>query len=74
MFDFVATGYNINYSSFDLAPDSMYETMIAAHIAVYWLIDSLLVLHASAAIKHHLIDKDDVLVRMLPFTRARDDG
>ena len=70
--DFIATAYNINYSSFNLAPDSMYDTLISAHITVYWIIVTLLVLHIGAAIKHHIVDKDDVLTRMLPFTRARD--
>lgn len=32
----------------------------------------LLVLHAGAAIKHHIVDKDDVLARMIPFLRRKD--
>ncbi len=31
----------------------------------------LLVLHVAAALKHHLIDRDDVLARMAPWIRAR---
>jgi cytochrome b561 len=31
----------------------------------------LLVLHIVAALKHHFIDKDDVLARMLPLVRQR---
>jgi cytochrome b561 len=27
----------------------------------------LVLAHAGAALKHHLIDRDDVLTRMLPF-------
>jgi len=34
-----------------------------------WAILILLGLHAGAALKHHIIDKDDVLSRMLPFLR-----
>ncbi len=30
---------------------------------------ALLVLHVGAALKHHLVDRDDVLSRMLPFLR-----
>jgi cytochrome b561 len=29
----------------------------------------LVIAHAGAAIKHHLIDRDDVLTRMLPFLK-----
>jgi cytochrome b561 len=29
----------------------------------------LLTLHVAAALKHHLIDRDDVLARMLPMVR-----
>ena len=31
-----------------------------------WLIVGLVVLHVAAALKHHFVDKDDVLTRMLP--------
>jgi cytochrome b561 len=27
--------------------------------------------HAAAAIKHHVVDRDDVLARMLPFLKTR---
>ena len=30
---------------------------------------ALLVLHVAAALKHHIVNRDDVLVRMLPFLR-----
>jgi cytochrome b561 len=32
---------------------------------------ALLVLHVAAALKHHFIDRDDVLARMLPLIRKR---
>jgi cytochrome b561 len=31
---------------------------------------SLIAVHAGAALKHHVTDRDDVLVRMLPFLKA----
>jgi cytochrome b561 len=31
----------------------------------------LLVIHVGAALKHHLWDRDDVLLRMLPFTKTK---
>jgi cytochrome b561 len=36
------------------------------HYVVSRLIMGLLVLHVAAALKHHLIDRDDILIRMLP--------
>jgi cytochrome b561 len=39
------------------------------HVALTWLLLGLLVLHVAAALKHHFIDRDDVLRRMLPWPR-----
>lgn len=69
--EFIATGYNINYSSFSLVADDLYETLLALHIGLYWVIVALLAIHVGAALKHHFIDKDDVLNRMLPFRKKR---
>jgi cytochrome b561 len=35
-----------------------------------WLLLMLAILHILAALKHHFWDKDDVLKRMLPFTKS----
>ena len=43
----------------------------------YWLNKTLLVLvvlHVAAALKHHVLDRDDVLTRMLPFLKPRTPG
>lgn len=32
---------------------------------------ALVIVHAAAALKHHWVDKDDVLSRMLPFRQAK---
>jgi len=43
----------------------------------YWLNKTLLVLivlHVAAALKHHVLDRDDVLTRMLPFLKPRTSG
>lgn len=37
------------------------------HMALNFGMAGLVIAHAGAAIKHHLIDRDDVLARMLPF-------
>ncbi len=64
--DFIASAYNINYSAFDLLANSNYELVLSLHIALYWIIIGMLVAHIGAALKHHFIDKDDVLKGMLP--------
>jgi cytochrome b561 len=41
----------------------------AAHEALNFTLLALVVLHTAAAFKHHLIDRDTVLTRMLPHRR-----
>jgi cytochrome b561 len=41
------------------------------HETVFLIILGVLVLHVAAALKHHFIDRDSVLRRMLPFVRPR---
>ena len=36
------------------------------HTNLVWVMVALVVLHIGAALKHHFVDKDDVLKRMLP--------
>ncbi|MFK8020474.1 MAG: cytochrome b [Pseudomonadales bacterium] len=72
--DFVATGYGINYTSLDLAPDDLHDFLLGIHINLYWVIIALIAVHVGAALKHHFIDKDQVLRRMLPgATLPKDD-
>lgn len=40
------------------------------HGALAWAIVALVVLHVAGALKHHFVDRDDVLRRMLPGRRA----
>jgi cytochrome b561 len=67
--DFIAKGYGINYTSFNLVPKDMYEPLLLAHITIYWVIVAMLAVHIGAALKHHFVDKDRVLTRMLPWGR-----
>jgi cytochrome b561 len=41
------------------------------HRWINYTMAAVIVVHAAAALKHHFIDRDDVLVRMLPFLRLR---
>ena len=38
------------------------------HVSLNYIMLALVVVHAAAALKHHLVDRDDVLRRMLPFS------
>jgi cytochrome b561 len=55
----------------DLADKKPTEALFkAAHKYMGFGLMALLVLHVAAALKHHLVDRDDVLARMLPGTRG----
>ncbi|MDZ7788461.1 MAG: cytochrome b [Halofilum sp. (in: g-proteobacteria)] len=61
----------------DIVPSSTDESAIGdlAKAAHYWMfvaICVLLTLHVLGALKHHIVNRDDVLKRMLPFSRASD--
>jgi cytochrome b561 len=45
------------------------ESLAFVHKALSFTLAGLVLGHAGAAIKHHFIDRDDVLVRMLPFIK-----
>jgi cytochrome b561 len=42
------------------------ETFGAAHFYLQWVVIGLVAVHVAAALRHHIVLKDDVLVRMLP--------
>lgn len=48
----------------DEALGKLLETV---HMGLNYLLLALVVAHVAAAVKHHLVDRDDVLARMLPF-------
>jgi len=53
-----------------MAPDAELKPLLRE--VHYWLdmaMAALVVAHTGAALKHHLIDRDDVLKRMLPFMK-----
>ncbi|MCU0971265.1 MAG: cytochrome b [Gammaproteobacteria bacterium] len=45
------------------------ELLATVHKALNLTMAGLVLAHVGAALKHHVIDRDDVLRRMLPFTR-----
>ncbi|MCE4225838.1 cytochrome b [Methylobacterium sp. C25] len=56
-----------------LVPDQALAEAIVKRVHAYgaWLLIALLVLHVAAALRHHLILRDDVLRRMLPTRKSR---
>ena len=47
------------------------EVFENVHWTLAWVIVGFVVLHAGAALKHHFIERDDVLLRMTPRYLAR---
>lgn len=54
----------------DLTPPNkaLAKALVSIHIAMAWVLLANIVIHASAALWHHFVQKDEVLRRMLPFT------
>jgi cytochrome b561 len=48
----------------------LYDTLHTVHATLAWLLVATAVVHVGAALKHHFFLKDNVLRRMLPFTRT----
>lgn len=47
------------------------QTALNAHSLMAYLAIALVFLHAGAALKHHLVNKDEVLTRMIPWLRPQ---
>jgi cytochrome b561 len=45
------------------------ELLRQAHVSLNLTLFVIVCIHAAAALKHHFLDRDEVLVRMLPFLR-----
>lgn len=53
------------------ANDATYRAAHEAHEALTTALGVLALIHIAAALKHHFVDRDDVLRRMLPFGKPR---
>jgi cytochrome b561 len=49
-----------------------HETFETIHVTLGWAIIVLIPLHIAAGLYHHMMRKDNVLLRMIPGTRLRD--
>lgn len=72
--DFQTPEYGINYTAFSVIADSYHSALLLAHKVNYFLLVSLVVVHILAALKHHFVDGDNVLRRMLPFVKLKQEG
>ena len=72
-----AAGFQVVYLGLLPIPDllakskDMADQLKQLHEALNWLMVLVVALHVAAALKHHLVDRDDVLRRMLPFVKKR---
>jgi cytochrome b561 len=72
-----ASGFKVVYLGKIPLPDlvakdkALADQLLTVHQALNMLIAVVVVLHVAAALKHHWVDRDDVLSRMLPFHRTR---
>lgn len=70
-----ARGFPVSWFGFlqlpDLVPKSrpLYDALLLTHQTLAWFLFAVVALHVAGALKHHFIHRDDVLRRMLPFTR-----
>jgi cytochrome b561 len=47
------------------------EALKVVHVVLNAVLGVLVTAHVAAALKHHFLDRDDVLHRMLPFVKSR---
>jgi len=48
------------------------DFLASTHVTLNYTLMALLLIHVAAALKHHFIDRDDVLRRMSPFPPAKE--
>jgi len=71
-----ATGFQTVYLGIVPIPDllskdkALADALRLAHKSINYTMAAVIVLHAAAALKHHFVDRDDVLRRMLPLSRT----
>ncbi|HEY2624848.1 cytochrome b [Dyella sp. Tek66A03] len=61
-----------NLPALTQANPAMRHTAHALHEYMFWILVAVLVPHIAGALKHHLFDRDNVLLRMLPYRRLRE--
>jgi len=71
-----ATGVQVVYLGLFPLPDlvgkdkQLAAALKVVHVSLVFTLAALVVVHVAAAIKHHVVDRDGVLARMLPLVRS----
>ncbi len=71
-----ATGVSVVYLGLVPLPDlvpkdkTLAAVLKAVHVTLNFTLLGLVIVHTGAALKHHVIDRDGVLARMVPFLRT----
>jgi cytochrome b561 len=72
-----ATGVQVVYLGLVPLPDLVPKDKMLAgvlkgvHLALNFTLFAVVCLHTAAALRHHFVDRDDVLARMLPIVRPK---
>ncbi len=72
-----AKNYSVSWFNVFQFPDlvapseATFEIMHDTHESLVWILAGTALLHVAGALKHHFVDRDDILKRMLPGTSAR---
>jgi len=71
-----ARNYGVSFFNLFQLPDlvapgeTLYTLSRSVHISLTWVLAAVIALHVAGALKHHFIDRDTVLRRMVPFLRS----
>ena len=73
-----ARGFSVSWAGLVQLPNfvasgnrPLYDSLMTFHYWLSWTLVTIALLHVAAAFKHHFVLKDDVLRRMLPFTKTQ---
>ncbi len=73
-----AAGYSVSWFGLFTFPDLVAESKVlqdaltTVHVVLAWVMIVALVMHIGGALKHHVIDRDITLRRMLPLPGAKE--
>jgi cytochrome b561 len=73
-----STGVQVVYLGLVPLPDlvpkdrELAATLKAVHVSLNVTMALMIVIHAAAAVKHHFVDRDEVLVRMWPRLKRKE--
>lgn len=69
--DFGVSVFNLFTLPHLVGPDEqLANTSVSIHVVLAYMLMAAIALHAAGALKHHFIDRDETLRRMLPFAHA----